>query len=77
MWLLLSEKNNEHPSYGLQVIKCVYLMGKLGLLLGHSFRLQFQLEETLYALWITNNTKMGQLHPYQYNYIHIIQLTTN
>ena len=52
-------------------------MGKLGLcMLSHSFS-YLQLEQTLHALWVINNTKMGQSHPYKYNYIHIIQLSTN
>ena len=66
------------PSYpSSPVIQCVYLMGKRGLcMLSHSFS-YLQLEQTLHALWVINNTKMGQSHPYKYNYIHIIQLSTN
>ena len=70
-------KTGNIPVFGQQVIQCVYLMGKLGLcMLSHSFSYP-QLEQTLHALWVINNTKMGQSHPYKYNYIHIIQLSTN
>ena len=70
-------KTGNIPVFGQQVIQCVYLMGKLGLcMLSHSFS-YLQLEQTLHALWVINNTKMWQSHPYKYNFIHIIQLSTN
>ena len=62
MWLRLSEKNRKHPSFGASGKKMCVFDGKtwtFGRMLGHSVS-DLQLEQTLYALWITNKTKMGQ-----------------
>ena len=58
MWLRLSEKNRKHPSFGASSKKMCVFDGKtwtFGRMLGQSVS-YLQLEQTLYALWITNNT---------------------
>ena len=62
MWLQLFEKNRKHPSFGVSGKKMCVFDGKtwaFGRMLGHSVK-DLKLEQTLYALRITNNTKMGQ-----------------
>ena len=63
MRLQLSEKNRKRPSFGASGKKMYVLDGKtwgFGRMLGHSVS-DLQLEQTLYALWMTNNTKTGQV----------------
>ena len=77
MWLRLSEKNRKHTSFwATGNTMCVFDGKTWACMLSNSFS-HLKLEQTLHALWVINNTKMGQSHPYKYNYIHIIQLSTN